>query len=295
MSHSQWEKKKYKKAASEAKVSKLYSKLVRNIMTEAKLSGGNRDASGLKAAIAKARAVDMPSDNIERAIKKANEQSTQMESITYEAYGPGGVGMIIEALTDNRNKAAQEMRDRVEALVGVEAFRAVAAERALVARLTEVLKSPKEKLEERLTSTIEELKLAQRKLASLQAGQLAIRIPEFVSAAQQLGSTKFIAADLGEVGSVDDLRTLATSIREKVSAENAVAAVFGIIDAKPMLVIATTDSARTSGAKAGALVRAASAVLGGGGGGKDDIAQGGGSDASKITDAIGAVKEALSA
>jgi alanyl-tRNA synthetase len=184
---------------------------------------------------------------------------------------------------------------RVEALVGIEAFRAFAAERALVARLTEVLKSPKEQLEERLTSTLEDLKLAQRKLAALQAGQLANRIPEFVSAAKQVGSSKFIAAELGEVGSVDDLRTLASSIREKVSSENAVAAVLGIIDAKPMLVIATTESARATGAKAGALVRIASAILGGGGGGKDDIAQGGGSDASKIAEAISAVKEALSA
>jgi alanyl-tRNA synthetase len=184
---------------------------------------------------------------------------------------------------------------RVEALVGIEAFRAFAAERALVSRLTEALKSPKEQLEERLVSTIEELKVAQRKLASLQAGQLATRIPEFVAAAQLVGSSKFIVAEIGEVGSVDDLRTLATSIREKVSGENAISAVFGIIDTKPMLVIATTDTARTSGAKAGVLVRAASAVLGGGGGGKDDIAQGGGSDASKIAAAIAAVKEALSA
>jgi alanyl-tRNA synthetase len=184
---------------------------------------------------------------------------------------------------------------RVEALVGIEAFRAFAAERALVSRLTEALKAPKEQLEERLISTIDELKTAQRKLASLQAGQLATRIPEFVSAAQQIGSTKCIVAELGEVASVDDIRTLATSIREKVSGENAIAAVFGIIDTKPMLVIATTDAARTSGAKAGALVRVASAVLGGGGGGKDDIAQGGGSDASKIAAAIAAVKEALSA
>ena len=184
---------------------------------------------------------------------------------------------------------------RVEALVGIEAFRAFAAERALVTRLTEALKSPKEQLEERLVSTIEELKSAQRKLASLQAGQLATRIPEFISAAQQVGPTKFIVAELGEVGSVDDLRTLSTSIREKVSGDNAVTAVFGIIDTKPMLVIATTDAARVSGAKAGVLVRAASSVLGGGGGGKDDIAQGGGSDATKIAAAIAAVKEALNA
>ena len=110
MSHSQWEKKKYKKAASEGKTSKLYTKLVRLIMTEAKKSNGNRDASGLKAAILKAREVDMPSDNIERAIKKATESNDAMESIIYEAYGPGGIGIVIETLTTNRNKAAQEIK-----------------------------------------------------------------------------------------------------------------------------------------------------------------------------------------
>lgn len=110
MSHSQWEKKKYKKAASEGKTSKLYTKLVRLITTEAKLAHGNREAAGLKAAILKAREVDMPSDNIERAVKKATESGESMESITYEAYGPGGVGIIIEALTSNRNKAAQEIK-----------------------------------------------------------------------------------------------------------------------------------------------------------------------------------------
>lgn len=110
MSHSQWEKKKYKKAASEAKISKLYSKLVRVITLEAKKSGGNRESPGLKVAIQKARDVDMPNDNIERAIKKATESNDQFERMTYEAYGPGGVGMIIEALSTNRNKAAQEIK-----------------------------------------------------------------------------------------------------------------------------------------------------------------------------------------
>ena len=184
---------------------------------------------------------------------------------------------------------------RVEALVGIEAFRAFAAERALVSRLTEVLKSPKENLEERLVSTIEELKTAQRKLASLQAGQLATKIPSMIEEAQQISGTKFISANLGELGSVDDLRTLATSIREKVSTQNALAAIFGSIDGKPMLVVATTEAARASGHKAGVLVRVASAVLGGGGGGKDDLAQGGGSDPSKIEAAVSSIKEALNA
>ncbi len=110
MSHSQWEKKKYKKAASEGKTSKLYTKLVRLIMVEAKKAGGNRESPGVKSAIAKARQYDMPVDNIERAIKKASEPAVAMESITYEAYGPGGVGIIIDALTENRNKAAQEIK-----------------------------------------------------------------------------------------------------------------------------------------------------------------------------------------
>jgi alanyl-tRNA synthetase len=175
----------------------------------------------------------------------------------------------------------------------MEAFRAFATERALVSRLSEALKSPKELLEERLAATMEELKNAQRKLATLQAGVLSARIPEFIKAAQFVGSTKFITADLGAVSSVDDLRTLASGVREQVQSEDAVSLALGLIDAKPMLVIATTESARRSGHKAGALVKIASAILGGGGGGKDDIAQGGGSDQTKISAAVSAVKEAL--
>ncbi len=110
MSHSQWEKKKYKKAASESKVSKLYTKLVRVITLEAKKSGGNRESPGLKIAIQKAREANMPNDNIERAIKKATESPDNFERITYETYGPGSVAIIIEALTTNRNKAAQEIK-----------------------------------------------------------------------------------------------------------------------------------------------------------------------------------------
>ena len=77
---------------------------------EAKKSGGNRESPGLKVAIQKARDVDMPNDNIERAIKKATESADIFERMTYEAYGPGGVGIVIEALSTNRNKAAQEIK-----------------------------------------------------------------------------------------------------------------------------------------------------------------------------------------
>ena len=87
----------------------MFSKLVKYIAVEARLSGG-KDSPGLRAAVGKAKAVNMPADNIERAIKKASEPSSAMEAITYEAYGPGGVGIIIETLTDNRNRTAQEIK-----------------------------------------------------------------------------------------------------------------------------------------------------------------------------------------
>lgn len=109
--HNKWSKIKRQKAGTDAQKSKAFSKLVRYISVEAKKAGGNTSAPGLKTAIEKAREVNMPNDTIERAIKKATtDTSASMESITYEAYGPGGSALIIEALTDNRNKAAQEIK-----------------------------------------------------------------------------------------------------------------------------------------------------------------------------------------
>jgi transcriptional/translational regulatory protein YebC/TACO1 len=110
MSHSKFAKNVGKKAKTGAEKSKLFTKAVKLIIQEAKISNGNRDSYGLKRAIDKAKEIEMPIDNIERAIKKATEEKNNLENITYEAYGPGGVGLIIEALTENRNKAAQEVR-----------------------------------------------------------------------------------------------------------------------------------------------------------------------------------------
>ena len=107
--HNKWAQIKHKKAITDAKKSKMFSKLVRFIAVEAKLSGG-KDSPGLRAAVEKARKVNMPSENIERAIKKAGEPGAEMENITYEAYGPGGAGLIIETLTDSRNRTAQDIK-----------------------------------------------------------------------------------------------------------------------------------------------------------------------------------------
>ncbi len=108
--HNKWSKIKRQKEKTDAQKSKIFSKIVKMITVEAKKAGGNRNSPGLKTAIEKAKAENVPNDNIERAIKKSTEAGAAMESITYEAYGPGGCAMIIEALTDNRNKAAQDIK-----------------------------------------------------------------------------------------------------------------------------------------------------------------------------------------
>ena len=107
--HNKWAQIKHKKAITDSKRSKIFSKIVRYISAEARLSGG-KDSPGLRSAIEKAKKLNLPAENIERAIKKASEPSAQMENITYEAYGPGGVGIIIETLTDSRNRTAPEMK-----------------------------------------------------------------------------------------------------------------------------------------------------------------------------------------
>jgi YebC/PmpR family DNA-binding regulatory protein len=107
--HNKWAQIKHKKAITDSKKSKIFSKLVRFIAVESKLSNG-KDSPGLRSAIEKAKKVNMPKDIIEKAVKKGSEPSEQMDSITYEAYGPGGVGMIIETLTDSKNRTAPEMK-----------------------------------------------------------------------------------------------------------------------------------------------------------------------------------------
>lgn len=108
--HNKWSKIKRQKEKTDAQKSKIFGKMVKFITVEAKKSGGDITSPGLKNAIDRAKAANVPNDNIERAVKKFSEGGAAMESITYEAYGPGGCALVIEALTDNRNKAAQEIK-----------------------------------------------------------------------------------------------------------------------------------------------------------------------------------------
>jgi len=109
--HNKWSKIKRQKGATDAAKSKIFSKMAKLISTASRVSKGDVNSPSLRAAIEKAREYNMPSDNIDRAVKKGTgADGEQMESITYESYGPGGSALIIEALTTNRNKAAQEIK-----------------------------------------------------------------------------------------------------------------------------------------------------------------------------------------
>lgn len=109
--HNKWTQIKRKKGATDAKKSKVFSKFSRLITLESKKAGGNTSSPSLKAAIDQAKSFNMPSDNIERAVKKGvGGESGELERVTYEAYGPEGAALIISGLTDNRNKASSEVK-----------------------------------------------------------------------------------------------------------------------------------------------------------------------------------------
>jgi len=108
--HNKWAQIKRQKGKTDAQKSKAFTKFARLISTEAKKSGPDKNAPALKAIIDRARAINMPNDSIDRAVKKATDSSTAMESAMYEAYGPGGCALIIDTLTDNKNKAVQEIK-----------------------------------------------------------------------------------------------------------------------------------------------------------------------------------------
>lgn len=109
--HNKWSKIKHKKAVTDAKKSKEFSRFAKLITLEAKQAGGNLDSPSLKKAIERAKAANMPSANIERAVKKGSDKNAaSLEAVTYEAYGPGGSALIIDGLTDNKNRTSAEVK-----------------------------------------------------------------------------------------------------------------------------------------------------------------------------------------
>lgn len=111
--HSKWSTIKHKKGAADAKRGKVFTRIIKEMTVAARLGGGDIEGNPrLRAAVAEAKASNMPKDNIERAIKRGTGEleGATYEEITYEGYGPGGVAIIVEALTDNTNRTTPEIR-----------------------------------------------------------------------------------------------------------------------------------------------------------------------------------------
>ena len=198
----------------------------------------------------------------------------------------GLINLIGESSVGSTNR-------RIESLVGMDAFRDLAVERAIVSELTSTLKTPRDQLPARISELVANLKAAERAIAQFGASQLAQRVPALVAAARRIGPVTFVGENLGSVASADDVRTLVTSVRERLGADQAVVALGADVGGKPVVIVATNEAARSNLLLAGDLAKAAAAVLGGGGGGKADLAQGGGTDVSAIASAIDTVAAAV--
>jgi YebC/PmpR family DNA-binding regulatory protein len=115
--HNKWSTIKHKKGAADAKRGKIFTRIIKEMTIAARLGGGDPEGNPrLRAAVAEAKANNMPKDNIERAIKRGTGEleGAAYEEVTYEGYGPGGVAIIVEALTDNGNRTTPEIRHAFE-------------------------------------------------------------------------------------------------------------------------------------------------------------------------------------
>jgi alanyl-tRNA synthetase len=184
---------------------------------------------------------------------------------------------------------------RVEALVGMDAFRYLARESVLVSQLSEQLKAPRAELPDRISGIVAKLRDAERELTRMQAAQSANAAVDLARGAENVAGVAYVTHQLPAGTSADGIRKLALDIRGQLPASQpGVVVVTAISNGRPSVVVAVNDAARQRGAGAAALIGPATAALGGRGGGRDDIAQGGG---AALTDdqAKQAIQEAFSA
>ena len=182
---------------------------------------------------------------------------------------------------------------RVEALVGVDAYKFLAREHVLLNSLTEIVKGSKiEELPERISDLMNRVKEIEKELALVRSAQAMGQISAIAQSAIEINGISTMTAVLADGVSGDDLRKIALDLRNR--SEKSVVALISSNEGKPVLVVAVSDAARAEGVKAGALVKIGSTILGGGGGGKDDFAQGGGSDSSKSALALEAITSVIS-
>ena len=183
---------------------------------------------------------------------------------------------------------------RVEALVGVDAYKFLAREHLLLNSLTQIIKGARvDELPERINDLLERIKEIEKELAAVRSAQALGTVSAIAESVTKVGQIDLITAVLADGISGDDLRTISLDLRNRFA--TSVIALISSTAGKSVLVVAASDSARALGAKSGALVKVGSAVLGGGGGGKDDFAQGGGTDASKAGEALAVITAAVAA
>ena len=198
----------------------------------------------------------------------------------------GSLSLLTEQSVGSGNR-------RVEALVGLDSFNHLAAERTLVNQLTSLLKvQSSAELPEKINQTLTKLKSAEKELEKLRREKLQAEAAKLIETAQTIGQVRVLAHHAGELDA-NGVRSLALDLRSRFGSEPAVVAVTGVANNRPVVIVATNEGAREAGVKAGALVRVAAGVLGGGGGGKDDIAQGGGQDATKVNEALDTIRTTI--
>ena len=226
--------------------------------------------------------------NIVRMVEIGGEFSRELCGGTHV-----GTSSEIGSLTLLTEQSVGSGNRRVEALVGMNSFEHLAAERTLVNQLTGMMKvQSSSELPEKINQTLAKLKSAEKELEKLRREKLQAEAGKLLENAQIIGSVRVLTHHAGELDA-NGVRSLALDLRSRFGSEAAVVAVTGVTNGRPVILVATNEGAREAGIKAGALVRLAAGVLGGGGGGKDDVAQGGGQDASKVSEALDAIRNAI--
>jgi alanyl-tRNA synthetase len=181
---------------------------------------------------------------------------------------------------------------RVEALVGIDAYKFLAREHVLLNSLTDLIKGSRaEELPERISDLLSKMKEIEKELAAVRSAAAMSDLSSLAAQAKVVNGTSLISVKIADGVVVDDLRKIALDLRNRNA--DSVVVLVSVADGKPVLVCAVSDRARDKGIKAGALVKIGSTILGGGGGGKDDFAQGGGTSASEVPKALSAIEKAL--
>ncbi|GAA3056465.1 alanine--tRNA ligase [Actinokineospora globicatena] len=182
---------------------------------------------------------------------------------------------------------------RLEAYVGMDAMRFLAKERALVQNLASMLKVPDAEVPGRVEALLDRLRNAEKELEKLRAGQLLSSAGDLADKAEDINGTALVALKAPNGVSGNDLRTLATEVRNRLGTRPGVVALFSVDGDKVSFVVATTSTARDAGIAAGKLVPSFSSAIEARGGGKPDMAQGGGTNANGVDEAVNALRRAL--